>query len=130
MNSRIPLTSFLRGRNSELALGAVALLLPKCPVCYVAFCGAASLVGLADFTWYHWTLWAMLLPLLGFVVFKACRAISQRVFAPAVLAVSGTVALVAGKLGPQTSHGLAYAGLGLLLLSSCWTMRTKISGRS
>ncbi|MBL9209981.1 MAG: hypothetical protein JNL92_05910 [Opitutaceae bacterium] len=130
MNPRIPSTSFLRGRNPELALSAVALLLPKCPVCYVAFCGAASLVGLADFTWYHWTLWALLLPLLGFFVYKAWRALSQRVFAPAVLAVGGTVALVAGKLSPQTSQGLAYAGLGLLLLSSCWTMRAKTSGRS
>ena len=116
--SKRPPVGFLAHTGNSCALGVLAIVVPKCPLCFTVYCGALGTVGFAHFSWYGRTLWALLLLVLGLFVFKAFRAGARPLSAPAVLAVLGTCALVVGKITGETWNPVAYVGLGLLLLSS------------
>ena len=81
-------------------------------------------------SYYLLTAATLLLLVLGLFVFKAFKAGARRVYAPAVLAVTGTCVLVAGKVGGETWNAAAFAGLGLLLLSSFLTVNRNTASAS
>ena len=128
--SNRPPAGLLRHTGDSFALGLLAIVAPKCPLCFTVYCGALGTVGFTHSSWYGRTLWVLLLLVLGLFMFKAFRGGARRVYAPAVLAVTGTCALVAGKVGGETSHPLAYVGLALLLLSSCLAINRKPASAS
>jgi len=128
--SKRPSAGFLRHTGNPFALGLLAVVVPKCPLCFTVYCGALGTVGFVHFSWYGRTLWVLLLLVLGLFVFKAFKAGARRVYAPAVLAVTGTCVLVAGKVGGETWNAAAFAGLGLLLLSSFLTVNRNTASAS
>ena len=104
----------------SVALGILAVAVPKCPLCYTAYCGAVGALAFARISWRDGILWTLLLLVIAGFVYRAGRAVTQRSYVSLGLAGTGATVLMTGKVVGESASGLVYAGVALLVASAFW----------
>jgi hypothetical protein len=111
-----------RGRHLTLLPAVALVLLPKCPLCLMAWLGALGSLGVSSWVSSLWgapLVIGLLILTDGALVLRARRS---RYWSPLLIALLGSGALLAGKLLVEAPL-LLYGGLGLLMGASILSNR-------
>ena len=106
------------------------VLLPKCPLCWLAYTGLLSAAGLWRFSG-HYATWVPPLTLISLGVVLAVvgvRSWRRRAAGPLLLGVAAASFVAVAKL-QLASYPIAFAGLSLLLAAFLWSGRLAVQER-
>jgi len=106
-----------------LLFNLLIALFPKCPMCWAAYMSLFGSVGLAH-TPYMGCLFYLLLGFLSVHLFFLLKCTSQRGYTPFLFCLSGSLAILYGRLFLADPQLLNLLGLSLVTISALWNLIT------